>query len=68
MAGQNLNKLEDDYWIAKVRYKIETNPSVETDFVWYEVFVPYDDPDTPDTTSMFLLFAAGMVTFAPTAW
>jgi alpha/beta hydrolase family protein DUF900/thrombospondin type 3 repeat protein len=52
LAGQNLDKLQEEYSISKVRYKIETNPSVETDLVWYEVFVPYDNPDTPEDESL----------------
>ena len=48
MAEQHLSGLDDSYEISKMTYKLHANPSAPETLTWYEVFVPDDDPSTPN--------------------
>ena len=48
IADRSLNADQDDFSMTKTKYKWTTGPSAPMTLKWYEVFVPDDDPATPD--------------------
>lgn len=48
VAERHLHKDKDELSISKTKYKFKVNPSAPTTINWCEVFVPDDDPTTPD--------------------
>ena len=47
-ASWSLNENENSLSTGKFKYKLSANPSAPTTMRWIEVFVPYDDYDTPE--------------------
>lgn len=52
LTHRRLSASEEHFSLGRIQYRFQSNPTVSHTWTWNEIFVPDDDPETPEDESL----------------